>query len=105
MEFSKKDNEELIEEYLHNKISDMYKQINNYPKELLEQKESLLNKIEKDIINSYLIAINYYLIMISISLSDNKLESIYEGNLINKAIFNVKEIQELIELINKNLLD
>ena len=65
----------------------------------------LLNKIEKDIINSYLIAINYYLIMISISLSDNKLESIYEGNLINKAIFNVKEIQELIELINKNLLD
>ena len=105
LEFSKKDNEELIEEYLHNKINDMYKQINNYPKELLEQKESLLNKIEKDIINSYLIAINYYLIMISISLSDNKLESIYEGNLINKAIFNVKEIQELIELINKNLLD
>lgn len=42
--------------------------------------------------------------MICISLSDDTLESIYEGNLINKAINNNKELNDLINMINKNFL-
>ena len=57
MEFSKKDNEELIEEYLHNKISDMYKQINNYIK--LEKQPNMFLFKNGKIINIPLYFIEY----------------------------------------------
>ena len=37
--------------------------------------------------------------------SDDTLESIYEGNLINKAVFDVKELKDLIEMINKKKIE
>lgn len=104
IDFSKNGDEKTIDEYIKEKINQKYYEINNYPKEIIKQKKELIEKLETDIVSSYLIGINYYLIMIAINLSDNTLESIYEGNLINKAIFNINEIKELIELINKNLL-
>ncbi|MEG0576646.1 MAG: hypothetical protein RR500_02170 [Bacilli bacterium] len=105
IEYSRTPKKYPIEKFIQNKIMEEYKNIKNYPETLKERIEYLKNTLNNDILGTYIIGINYFLIMALIRLSNNIEESIYEGNLINKTFYNVKELINLIELINKNLID
>lgn len=104
IEYSKFSNDSKVEDFVTNKINKLYETLLKHPKDIKELKEEFSEYINDEILDTYKIAINYFLIMICISLSDDTLESIYEGNLINKAINNNKELNDLINMINKNLL-
>jgi hypothetical protein len=104
IEYTKTEKKVSVEQFITNKINDLYETIINHPTYVKKERQEFVDILNNDIIDTYKIAINYFLIMICISLSDDTLESIYEGNLINKAVFDVKELKDLIEMINKNLL-
>lgn len=93
-----------IIDFIEKEINNEYMELYISPSEYKDNIKTLHNKMKRDIISSYLVAVYYYLLMISIRLSGNKLSSKYEGNLIKKAIFNIDELEDFIDIINKNLL-
>lgn len=107
-----KNNKEIFEKcidnnykkYIDDLINDEYMELYISPNEHKENLEIMYTNMQQDIITTYLISIYYYLIMLIIKKSDNTLTSKYEGNLIKKAIFNIDELEDFINFINKNLL-